>query len=60
MLNPNGGCVTPNELFPDVAEKQAIEREIERVIIADFRSRVRLPSGRLTYSLIQGPMARVR
>jgi hypothetical protein len=36
VLDPNGGCVTPSDLFSDQAEKQAIEREIERIIIGDF------------------------
>jgi hypothetical protein len=37
-LNPNGGCTTPGELWSHTAEKQQMEREIERIIIGDFRT----------------------
>ena len=37
MLDPNGGCTTPNVLFAIEAERQAIEQEIERIIVGDFR-----------------------
>jgi hypothetical protein len=37
-LNPNGGCTTPGELWSNVAEKQQMEREIERIIIGHFRT----------------------
>ena len=36
-LNPNGGCTTPNEIWRNEAERQQIDREIERIIIGDFR-----------------------
>lgn len=37
-LNPNGGCTTPQELWSNMAEKQQMEREIERIIIGHFRT----------------------
>ena len=36
-LNPNGGCATPNEIWANEAERQQVERDIERIIIGDFR-----------------------
>jgi hypothetical protein len=36
-LNPNGDCVTPKDLWSDVAEQQQMEREIERIIVGHFR-----------------------
>lgn len=37
-LNPNGGCTTPTDLWSNVAERQQVEREIERIIIGHFRT----------------------
>jgi hypothetical protein len=37
-INPNGGCTTPSELLPGQAERQQLEREIERVIIGHFKT----------------------
>jgi hypothetical protein len=37
-LNPNGDCVTPNDLWSDVTERQQVEREIERIIVGHFRT----------------------
>jgi hypothetical protein len=35
-LNPNGGCVTPNELWPIEKERQQMEQQIERIIVGHF------------------------
>src|SRR5215470_15771695 len=37
-LNPNGDCVTPNDLWSNEAERQQMEREIERIIVGHFRT----------------------
>ena len=36
-LDPNGACVTPIDLYSNVAERQQVEREIERIIVGHFR-----------------------
>ncbi len=37
-LNPNGACVTPNELWPDERERQQMEQMIERIIVGHYQT----------------------